>query len=67
MKCGKGGYYYVNGNKYQGEWVTYLSPYIIKANDRKNGFGVYNYSSTGEKYEGEWKDGDKVIYFHLHI
>jgi hypothetical protein len=40
----KGTYTYVNGNKYDGEWV----------NDKKHGRGVYHYYSTNEKYDGEW-------------
>lgn len=27
--------------------------------DKKHGFGVYIYLLTGEKYEGEWRDGLK--------
>lgn len=43
-KHGKGTYKYVNGNEYRGEWRA----------DRKNGQGVYDYSSTFEKYDGKW-------------
>ena len=31
------------GNIYNGEW----------SNDKKNGRGVYDYKTTGEKYDGE--------------
>jgi len=56
-KSGRGTYYYVNGNFYQGEW----------RDDKKDGRGVYSYNTTGEKYEGEWKTGERngrgIYYF----
>jgi len=36
-------------------------------NDLKDGYGVYNYKTTNEKYEGEWKVGErhgKGIYYY---
>lgn len=44
QKHGRGSYFYVNGNRYEGEWTG----------DRKNGHGIYFYFSTGEKYDGQW-------------
>lgn len=42
-------YYYLNGNTFEGEWRE----------DRKEGRGVYTYTTTGEKYEGEWRNGER--------
>jgi hypothetical protein len=42
---GKGTYQFVNGNKYEGEWID----------DFKSGYGVLHYAN-GEKYEGFWEN-----------
>lgn len=56
-KYGFGSYYYVNGNKYEGEWT----------NDRKNGHGIYSYFSTGEKYDGNWVCVIVQLLLYLYI
>lgn len=49
MKQGKGKYFYINGNVFDGDWI----------NDKKNGDGTYTYFSTGEKYVGKWVNGER--------
>ena len=46
LRHGKGVKFYQSGSKYQGQW----------ANDKKNGQGVYTYSSGKVYYDGEWLD-----------
>lgn len=57
MKEGKGQYYYLNGDIYDGEWKY----------DKKHGYGVYTFLDKGSKYEGTWKedkmDGKGVYYY----
>jgi hypothetical protein len=48
-KEGYGEYFYSNGNKYEGQWME----------DKKHGHGIYTYLLTGERYEGDWRDGLK--------
>jgi len=48
-KSGKGKYYYLNGDFYDGEWKD----------DMKEGFGVYHFYAKDSKYQGEWK-ADKM-------
>ena len=38
---------YANGNKYEGNWITF-----------RHGYGVMTYAS-GEKYAGTWSAGKK--------
>jgi len=42
---GKGTLFYVDGDRYEGEWKD----------GRMHGKGAYHYSN-GDKYEGEWKE-----------
>jgi hypothetical protein len=49
LKQGKGTYYYLNGNIYEGDWK----------NDKKEGFGIFIYKTTNEKYVGEWINGER--------
>ena len=51
LKQGFGKFYYLNGNKYKGEWKE----------NKKNGRGIYKYRTTGEIYNGEWKVNIKVF------
>jgi hypothetical protein len=37
--------------------IYYIS--ILQVNDKKNGKGTYFYNVTGEKYQGEWKEGER--------
>ena len=54
--CGKGTFYFTDGEKYVGDWKK----------DIKDGFGVYYYKS-GNRYEGEFKkdhgEGKGVFYY----
>jgi hypothetical protein len=45
LKEGKGIFYYVDGNKYEGDWE----------NDKKEGKRTF-YNVNGNRYEGNWKD-----------
>ena len=51
------GYYYFNGNRYEGEF---------KSSSRIEGYGIF-YSSNGDKYEGESKNnksnGIGILYY----
>jgi hypothetical protein len=44
---GIGTYVWDNGNSYRGGWQ----------NDRQHGFGVYEFVTTGEHFEGEFRNG----------
>ena len=52
-------YYYINGNKYDGEWK----------NDKAEGKGIFYYNN-GDKYNIEWKkvikEGKVIYYFQKH-
>jgi hypothetical protein len=43
-----GTFYYLNGDKYEGEWNE----------DKRDGIGVYYYMN-GDKYEGDWINDHK--------
>ena len=47
-KNGKGVYYFLNQNKYDGEYKE----------GKKEGKGIYYYNN-GDKYDGEWKNDKK--------
>lgn len=49
QRSGKGTYYYVNGDFYEGEWQ----------NHQRHGQGSYTYQDTGSKYVGIWKEGKR--------
>ena len=45
---GRGTYYWGNGNTFQGEWV----------NDKRNGYGIMTYKTSGYIYNGLWGIGN---------
>ena len=47
QRCGKGMFYYVNGDIYDGEWQAHV----------RHGLGTYTYADTGSQYVGMWKEG----------
>lgn len=47
MKCGYGKHVWSSGNYYEGEWF----------NDERNGNGTMYWTTTNEKYIGNWIDG----------
>ena len=47
QRCGKGKFYYVNGDIYDGEWRAHV----------RHGLGSYTYADTASCYVGMWKDG----------
>jgi radial spoke head protein 1 len=47
LREGYGVYFYVNGDKYEGEWKEHL----------RHGQGTYTYNETGSKYVGLWRKG----------
>jgi len=49
MRSGRGKYYYVNGDFYDGEWLNHV----------RHGTGKYIYASSGLQYFGSWKDGKR--------
>ena len=56
VREGKGTFYYVNGDKYVGDWKG----------DVQHGKGIY-YFSTGDRYVGDYVDGERTgqgIYVH---
>ena len=49
MFNGKGKYTYYHGDTYDGSFL----------NNKRHGFGIMCYTSTGKKYEGDWKEDMK--------
>ena len=79
MKEGYGIYYYLNGNKYEGEWkinVKEGNGMCCCSNgdkyegelkkDKLNNYGICYYSD-GKKYEGEWENNMKNGYGIFYI
>jgi hypothetical protein len=56
-KHGTGTMHFKNGNKYIGQWV----------NDRQHGNGIFTSLETGEKRQGEWKDGKRIRWLNNPI
>ena len=49
QRCGKGKFYYVNGDIYDGEWKDHV----------RHGLGSYTYADTASCYVGLWKNGQR--------
>jgi len=50
MRNGRGRYRYVNGDIYDGEWLSHV----------RHGSGQYTYAANGIVYSGTWENGRRV-------